>query len=155
MLSGLGAGAAMQAWQDALAAEQRAVFGYGLLGAHLHGSPQLALAVTCSNEHEELRDETETSIATGGLTPVAPAADYPDLYPVTTEAQAATVAARIEDGCAAAWRYLYAAAASTTDSRSHALRTTAQTALTASAVRATRWRKITDPSHATVAFPGL
>jgi len=143
------------AWQAALATEQRAAFGYGLLGAHLHGSPQLALAITCSDEHEALRDATEQAIAAAGLTPVAPAADYPDLYPVNTPAQSAALAVRLEDDCAAAWRYLYAVAADADSTHATALRSTAQSALTASAVRATRWRKITDPSAATVAFPGL
>lgn len=148
-------GALQDAWQAALAAEQRAAFGYGLLGAHLHGSAQLPLAISCSDAHEALRDSTEQAIAAAGLTPVAPAADYPDLYPVDTARQAAALAARLEDDCAAAWRYLYAAAAATASGRSRALRAVAQTALTASAVRATRWRKVTDPEKATVAFPGL
>lgn len=143
------------AWQGALAAEQRAAFGYGLLGAHLHGSPHLELAIACSNDHEELRDATELSIAAGGVTPAAPAADYPDLYPVADADQAAALAVRLEDGCAAAWRYLYAVAAGPAGSGMKALRATAQGALTASAVRATKWRKVTDPSAATVAFPGL
>ena len=143
------------AWQAALAAEQRAAFGYGLLGAHLHGSPYLALAVSCSDAHEALRDRTAEAIAAAGLTPAAPAADYPDLYPVTSAAQASALAPRLEDDCAAAWRYLYAVAAGSTDPRATALRTGAQSALTASAVRATRWRKSLDPAAATVAFPGL
>jgi hypothetical protein len=143
------------AWQAALAAEQRAAFGYGLLGAHLHGSPQLPLAISCSDEHEALRDATEQAIAAAGLAPAAPAADYPDLYPVRTAAQSGALAVRLEDDCASAWRYLYAVAASTAGTRADTLRATAQSALTASAVRATQWRKVTDPSAATVAFPGL
>jgi hypothetical protein len=143
------------AWQAALGAEQRAVFGYGLLGAHLHGSPRLPLAISCSDEHEALRDATEQSIAAAGLTPVAPAADYPDLYPVTSAADAGALAVRLEDGCAAAWRYLYAVAADAHGAQARALRAAAQDALTASAVRATRWRKVIEPSAATVAFPGL
>jgi hypothetical protein len=144
-----------EAWQGALAAEQRAAFGYGLLGAHLHGSARLPLAISCSNAHEQLRDRTAEAIAAAGLTPVAPAADYPDLYPVTSSAQAVALAPKLEDDCAAAWRYLYAAAASTPGSAARALRAPAQTALTASAVRAVRWRKVSDPSAAAVAFPGV
>jgi hypothetical protein len=143
------------AWQAALGAEQRAAFGYGLLGAHLHGSPQLPLAITCSDQHEALRDATEQAIAAAGLTPQAPAADYPDLYPVTSAAQAGALAVRLEDDCATAWRYLYAVAAQPNGTQARALRSTAQSALTASAVRATQWRRVTDPSAATVAFPGL
>jgi hypothetical protein len=147
--------ALIDAWQAALAAEQRAAFGYGLLGARLRGSARLGLAVRCSDEHEALRDSTALRIASAGLTPVAPAADYPELYPVSTAAQAVALAPRLEDYCAAAWRYLYAVAASTRGSRAATLRADAQTALTDSAVRAVRWRALTDPSAATVPFPGL
>jgi hypothetical protein len=143
------------AWQAALASEHRAAFGYGLLGAHLHGSPQLALAIACSDAHEALRDATEEAITAAGLVPVAAAADYPDLYPVTAAAQAAALAVRVEDGCAAAWRFLYSVAAESAGVSATRLRGTAQTALTASAVRATKWRLVTNPSMATVAFPGL
>jgi hypothetical protein len=136
------------AWQAALAAEHRAVFGYGLLGAQLHHSPRLALAIRCSDAHEALRDTTESAMVAARLTPVPPAADYPDLYPVTTAAQAAALAVRLEDGCAAAWRFLYAATAAP-GGRSPAVRAAAQTALTASAVRAVQWRQ------APVPFPGL
>ncbi|HEU5005969.1 MAG TPA: DUF4439 domain-containing protein [Jatrophihabitantaceae bacterium] len=148
-------GALEDAWQAALAAEQRAAFGYGLLGAHLHGSPQLPLAISCSDAHESLRNATEQAIAAAGLTPVAPAADYPDLYPVNTAAQAEALALRLEDDCAAAWRYLYATTANTTGTPAETLRDAALNALIATAVRATQWRKVTNPSAATVAFPGL
>jgi hypothetical protein len=143
------------AWQAALASEHRAAFGYGLLGAHLHGSPQLALAIACSDAHEALRDATEEAISAAGLAPVAAAADYPDLYPVNDPGQAAALAVHVEDGCAAAWRFLYSVAAESTGAPTTRLRSTAQTALTASAIRATKWRLVTDPSSATVAFPGL
>lgn len=149
------AGRSAAAWQAALAAEEQAVFGYALLGAHLRDSPHLAQAVTCSNAHESLRNDTASAIAATGLTPVAPAADYPDLYPVDSARQAITLAARLEGDCAAAWRYLYAVAATRSTRHDGRLRTGAQAALTASAVRATRWRKILDPASATVAFPGL
>ena len=55
---------------------------------------------------------------------------------------------------AAAWRYLYAQEASTASPRA-GLRGSAQAALTASAVRATRWRYLADPGHATTPFPGI
>jgi hypothetical protein len=137
------------AWQAALAAEYRAAFGYGVLGAHLHGSPQLGLAISCSDAHEALRDSTAQAIASAGLTPVPAAADYPDVYPVDDAAAARALAPRLEDDCAAAWRYLYAVAAATSGPQASGLRRSAQVALTASAVRATRWRGTTDP------FPGL
>jgi hypothetical protein len=143
------------AWQAALAAEHRAAFAYGLAGAQLHGTADIALVIACSDAHEQLRDSISATMTADGLTPIPPAADYPDLYPVTTGAQARAVAVRVEQDCAAAWRFLYAAAASATGIQATELRSTAQSSLTASAVRATKWRRIVRPSAATVAFPGL
>ena len=144
----------VNAWQAALAAEHQAAFGYGLLGPRLSGSQQ-TLAITCSDAHEALRDATQIAITTAGRTPVPPLADYPALYPVPDAKAARLLAVRLEDGCAAAWRYLYAQAARTSSASANALRRSAQPALTASAVRATQWRLITSPGHATTAFPGI
>jgi hypothetical protein len=140
------------AWQSALAAEQRATFGYGVLGPQLKGSDQ-ALAVACSDAHEQLRESTAASLQAAQVTPVAPAADYPDLYPVRSAAAARALAVRLEDECAAAWRYLYLAAAQTPGPSG--ARTAAQAALTASAVRATKWRASVNPGAATTPFPGI
>ena len=145
----------VDAWQAALSAEQRAAFGYGLLGGHLHGSPQLSLAVGCSDAHETLRDATAQALTGAGVAPQPPAADYPELYPVTSPAQANALALRLEQDCAAAWRYLYAAAAEDPSARARAVRPSAQAALTASAVRAVQWRTIVTPASPSVAFPGL
>jgi hypothetical protein len=142
-----------KAWQAALAAEHQAAFGYGLLGPQLTGADQ-QLAVACSNAHEALRDATEQALAAADVIPVPPEADYPQLYPVVDAASARKLAATLEDDCAAAWRYLYARAASTAKPPA-GLRTSAQSALTASAVRGTRWRYRTDPAHATTPFPGV
>lgn len=142
------------AWQGALAAEHEAVFGYSLLGPRLSGG-QLQLAVACSNAHETLRDATSNALAAAGLSPQPPAADYPALYPVRNAAAARALAVHLEDGCAAAWRYLYAQAAATRGPRARALRAAAQHALTASAIRAVRWRAITSTRHATTPFPGF
>jgi hypothetical protein len=142
------------AWQAALAAEHRAVFGYGLLGPHLRGSDQV-LAIACSDAHEQLRDRTSTTLAASGATPVAPEADYPALYPVASAAAARALAARLEDWCAAAWRYLYLVAASSTGALANSARTAGQTALNATAVRATKWHDVIDPAKATQPFPGI
>lgn len=147
-----GEDAVVAAWQAALAAEHQAVFGYGLLGPRLRGGAQ-RLAVACSDAHEALRDATEQALAAAGLAPVSPAADYPGLYPVPDASAAAGLAARLEDECAAAWRYLYAQTASTAAPPA-GLRATAQDALTASAIRAARWRHLLDPARATTPFPG-
>jgi len=144
----------MGAWQAALASEHRAVFGYGVLGPHLRGAEQ-ALAIACSNAHEQLRDRTEDALVTAGATPVQPLADYPDVYPASTTTAARTLAAQLEDNCASAWRYAYFAASSETSPLATQVRAAAQAALSASALRATKWRVIIDPTHATVAFPGI
>ncbi|MGI8678524.1 MAG: ferritin-like domain-containing protein [Jatrophihabitans sp.] len=142
------------AWQGALAAEHQAVFGYGLVGVRLSGAER-QLAVTFSAAHADLRDSQQTAIAAAGLTPVVTEADYPSLYPVGDALAARHVAVRIEDACAAAWRYLYAQATASAGTRAAALRPAAQQELTASAVRATRWRVLVNPAQATTAFPGL
>jgi cytosine/adenosine deaminase-related metal-dependent hydrolase len=142
------------AWQAALAAEHQAVFGYALLGPHLSGADQ-QLAVANSDAHESLRNRTEDSLGAAGLTPVAPRADYPTLYPVPSARAARALAVRLEDACASAWRFLYAQAASGAGAGATGLRTSAQSALTASAVRASRWRVIVDPARPTTAFPGI
>jgi hypothetical protein len=141
-------------WQAALAAEHRAVFGYSVLGPHLHGADQ-ALAVACSDAHEQLRDRTEAAIQAAGAVSVPPAADYPDLYPVSSVAAARQLAVRIEDDCAAAWRYAYFVAASASTAQARHVRAVAQTSLSTSAIRGTKWRLVIDPAHATVAFPGI
>jgi hypothetical protein len=148
------ASAVDSAWQAALAAEHQAVFGYGVLGPHLTGTDQ-RLAVACSDAHESLRDSTVSAMAGAGLRPVPSQADYPALYPVAAAAAARSLAIRLEDDAAAAWRYLYLQAASTHGNHARALRGLAQKALTASAVRATQWQAIVSPAHATTPFPGI
>lgn len=140
------------AWQAALAAEQQAAFGYGLLGPHLRSADDIALAHDHAAAHEALRDGTAAALAAAGRTPGDPPADYPGLYPVADATAARRLAARLESDTAAAWRYLYAVAASARDEprvQMPALRRTAQSALTGAAVRAVRWRGTPVP------FPGV
>ena len=140
----------IDAWQAALAAEQQAAFGYALLGPRLPASQQ-QIARSAQAAHEATRDATAVAIAHSGTAPHAPAGDYPALYPRADAPR--TLAADLEDDCAAAWRYLYAEAATVkTDT---ALRAEAQAALTASAVRATRWRKLSGAPRAVQPFPGV
>ena len=142
------------AWQAALAAEQRAVFGYSVLGPHLSGGDR-SLAADCSDAHESLRDATSAAMTTAQLTPQPPLVDYPDVYPVTGARRGRTLAAELEDDCARAWRYLFAQAAARGAAAGARLRPGAQEALTASAVRAVRWRRIVDPGNASTPFPGV
>jgi hypothetical protein len=142
------------AWQAALAAEHQAAFGYGLLGPRLSGAAQ-QYAVTCSDAHEALRDATEQAMAAQHLRPVPPQVDYPALYPVPDAAAARALAARLEDECAVAWRALFARVAALPGATAAARRDDAQQRLSAAAVRAMTWRRFTDPTRATRAFPGI
>jgi hypothetical protein len=139
------------AWQAALAAEHQAVFGYALLGVQLRG-PQQRFAVSCSDAHEALRDATETAMSEAGVRPVPPQPDYPTLYPVSDAPAARALAVRLEDACAAAWRYLFAQAAL---DHAAARLGEAQDALTASAVRAVQWRRLAGTAAASQPFPGV
>jgi hypothetical protein len=147
--------ALVDAWVAAYAAEEQAVFGYGLAGPYLPTPAQIALAMSCMSAHESLRDSTAVALLDAGHQPPPPPADYPQLYPVSVGTVAITLAVRLEQEAAVAWRYLYAQAASTRGAQATALRTSAQTALTASAVRGVQWRRTLTPASATVAFPGI
>lgn len=140
--------AVLTAWQGALAAEQQAAFGYTVLGPHLPADRQ-DRARACQTVHEQLREATADAIAAAGGTPRAPLGDYPALYGVAP----LTLAAQLEDDCAAGWRFLYAALA---EAPGHfpAQRATAQQRLTDSALRATKWRLLAGAPRPTVAFPG-
>jgi hypothetical protein len=143
------------AWQAALAAEHRAAFGYPLVGAQLSGA-QRALASACERAHNTLRDLTMAQLVASGQTPVAPLGDYPQLYPARGAGPAIRLAIRLESDCAAAWRFLYAAAAQQAPTAAlRTLRRDAQTALSAAAVRAVRWRQASGAGPLSVAFPGI
>lgn len=143
----------VDAWQAALAAEHAAVFGYGVLGPHLSAADQ-DLARASERAHQTVRDGTEDALTAARVTPVAPLADYPELYPVADASAARRAAVGLEDRCTAAWRFLYLRAAATSGPLARRVRASAQIALTSGAVRAARWRSLSTPTDVTVAFPG-
>lgn len=153
--------ALVDAWQAALAAEHQAVYAYALIGPRVSAA-DTGLVRSCAASHAALRDSTSAALLAAGTVPVPPRPDYPGLYPVPDAAAARAVAVRVEDACAAAWRVLYATAAASAGPRpsgvAPSLRTTrgtAQHGLTASAVRATRWRVRTGAASAATPFPGI
>lgn len=151
--------ALLAAWQGALAAEHAAVFGYQLLGPHLDAADQPA-ARRCEADHVAARDVTVAALLTAGQRPTPPLPDYPLPFPVSGSASARALAVRLEEGTAAGWRYLVASAAGSGDpavtpAMSVAARAGAVRELTASAVRAVRWRRLITPAAPTVAFPGI
>ena len=132
---------AVQALQAALAAEDAAVFGYGVAGAHLSGSRKSA-AEQHWTEHNEARDTLTAMISALGATPTAAQAFYRLPFRVHDAASAAALAAYLEDGVTRAYLGLVAVS----DQR---LRTFGALAMQAAAERAAFWRGTTE------AFPGL
>ncbi|MBV9793868.1 MAG: DUF4439 domain-containing protein [Actinobacteria bacterium] len=137
-----GAGAqGVQALQGILAAENAAVYGYGLAGAQLSGS-QLAATQQDWNLHREARAAVASMITARGGTPAPAAAAYRPPFAVNSAASARALAARLEDGLVQAYLGLVAV-----DNRD--LRAYGADEMQAAAIRAASWR------GTTVAFPGL
>lgn len=133
--------AAIAALQAALAAENSAVYGYGVAGAHLAGVKRAA-AVRNWVAHQNARDALTAMLAARGAQPVAAAAAYELPFGVHNAATAAALATVLEDRVSAA----YLGLVGLTDA---ALRAFGARAVAAAALRATAWR------GSTLAFPGL
>jgi hypothetical protein len=131
----------VQALQGVLAAENAAVYGYGLAGAQLSGS-QLATTQTDWNLHREARVAVAAMITARGGTPAPAAAAYRPPFAVNSAAAARALAAMLEDGLVQA--YLGLVAVDDSDLRAYGAGE-----MQAAAIRAASWR------GTTVAFPGL
>jgi Domain of unknown function (DUF4439) len=136
-----GSVSAVQALQAALAAEDAAIFGYGVAGAHLSGSRKSA-AEQDWTAHNEARDTLTAMISALGAAPVAAQAFYQLPFGVHDAASAGKLAAYLEDGVTRAYLGIVAVS----DQR---VRTFGALAMQASAQRAAFWRGTTE------AFPGL
>jgi Domain of unknown function (DUF4439) len=132
---------ALSALQTALGAEDAAIFGYGVAGAHLVGSNQSAAAQDWTG-HNEARDTLAAMISALGAVPVAAQASYQLPFPVHDTASAMALAAYLEDGVTRA----YLGVVAVSDVR---LRNFGALAMQGSAQRAAYWRGNTQ------AFPGL
>ena len=132
---------ALQALQAALAAEDAAIFGYGVAGAHLSGSRKAAAEQDWTG-HNEARDTLTTMISTLGVTPTAAQAYYRLPFSVDDAVSAAKLAAYLEDGVTRAYLGLVAVSG-------RKWRTFGALAMQAAAGRAAFWRGTTE------AFPGL
>jgi hypothetical protein len=129
------------ALQAALAAENAAIFGYGVAGAHLTGSSQAA-AEQYWTEHNRARDTLAATISARGATPAAAQAAYQLPFRVHNASSAERLAAYLEDGVTRAYLGLVAVS----DQR---LRRFGAMAMQDAAQRAASWR------GSTQAFPGL
>jgi len=132
---------AVAALQAALAAEDAAIFGYGVAGAHLSGNRQSA-AERYWTGHNEARDTLAAMISGLGATPVAAQAFYQLPFPVHNATGAMALAAYLEDGVTRAYLGIVAVS-------SQRLRNFGALAMRAAAERAAYWRGTTQ------AFPGL
>jgi Domain of unknown function (DUF4439) len=137
----------LAAVQAALGAEHAAIWVYGLVSAFL--PEQFDVPVNeGSTAHRARRDATERLLADAGETPRPPEPAYVAPKPVTDQASALGVLVVAESDSAVAWR----AVLERTEDRE--LRKTALEALTAAAVRATRWRRAAGQRPSAPAFPG-
>lgn len=137
----------IDALQGALAAEHAVIWGYGVVGAVATGD-LLGRVRVAQEAHRTRREETLASLRALGEVPVEPEASYELPFDVRDVPAGLRLAAQLEDGCAAAWRYVLGQ----TDDAD--LRATALAALVACAVQAVRWRREAGVSPATLAFPG-
>jgi Domain of unknown function (DUF4439) len=148
----------LQGWQQALASEQAAVFGYGQLGPHLSAGPQLVLARSSEQAHRAQAALASVALqALGGGPAESPAPSPPSA--VSDDSSAVDLAVELEEATAEAWRFLLAALAAGSasgggDSTAQS-RVTAVAALTAAAVRAVQWRQLRSDSSPSVPFPGI
>jgi hypothetical protein len=129
------------ALQAALAAENAAIFGYAVAGAHLTGS-SLAAAEQDWTRHNEARDALAAMIRRLGAAPTATRAFYQLPFRVHDATSAMALAAYLEEGVTRAYLGLVAVS----DQR---LRRFGALAMQDAAQRAAFWR------GSTQAFPGL
>ncbi len=127
--------------QAALAAEHAAVYGYGIVGAHLTGAAFTAARADWV-AHQVARDTLESMLRSAGLAPVAAAVAYRPPQPVHGSATAISLAVTLENRVAAAYLDLVAAV-------SPGVRKLGAREVVAAAIRAASWR------GRTVAFPGF
>ncbi len=138
-----GAGAALAALQQALAAEQAAAYGYGVVGAHLTaGSAASAAANNDWVAHLKAANQLTAMISARGGQPVAAAVAYQLPFPVTSATTAQRLAATMEDRVAEAYLAVVALP-------EPGLRSFGAQQVRAAALRAQSW------SGTTEAFPGM
>jgi hypothetical protein len=136
------------ALQTALAAEHAAVWVYGVAEAFISGALSSRL-VEGATAHQARRNATERMLIDAGTPPVPPEPAYLTPAPVTDAASAIQLVITAETDAAAAWRSVVERSQADPDLRGAALE-----ALTAAAVRATRWRASAGTTPLTVPFPG-
>jgi ferritin-like protein len=131
----------------ALAAEEAAIYAYGVLGVKLTGDGDRTEARAAEAIHRDRRDVLVSRLSALKASTAPSPAGYELPFAVSDRESAMKLAIQIEDGVAQAWRTVLPA---TTGSD----RSTALNALVDAAVRATRWRRLGEVTPATMAWPG-
>lgn len=135
----------MTTLNDALAGEHAAIFGYGVLGAHLSG-PALVLARQAEAAHRARRDALLVRLALASPAPAAADLAYALPFEVIDQASALRLAVGIEERTGDVWKAALADTAG--DDRHRAL-----DALTDCALRAARFRRVNGQTPGTVPLP--
>ncbi|MFF2144696.1 ferritin-like domain-containing protein [Kitasatospora sp. NPDC058190] len=135
-------GTSLPALQNALSAEHAAIYGYGVVGAHLPEDQQRADARTAYTAHQSQRDAWQRLLTTLGATPTPAAGGYQLPFPVTDAPTATKLAAHLETRLTTVYADLVAAVPTPQ-------RPTAATALRDCALRAHHWGAPDTP------FPGI
>jgi Domain of unknown function (DUF4439) len=139
--------AAAAALFDAVAAEHATIYGYGIVSAH-SSADENDLVSAAMAEHRERREAAIAMLTGRSAKAPLPAAGYQLPTPVNTPTDAANLAVRMEEDCAAAWRAAIEQATTEQD------RAFGVTALTEAAVATARWKQVLGTRPVTVAFPG-
>lgn len=138
---------AADALQGALAGEHAAIWGYGVVGAEVTDA-QLSGVRVVEQAHRARRGATANLLRSLDVDPVRAQPYYELPFPVDDPTSGLRLAVHLEQGVAAAWRFVLG------QIEDAELRRTALGALTESAIQATRWRLAAGTQPATVAFPG-
>ena len=139
------------AWFDAVAAEHAAIYGYGLVSAHVMADDNKLVSESIA-EHRNRREAAVTLMTERSIKVPMPAVGYQLPMAVDSPAAAATLAIRMESDCAVAWRAVLEQTSGGDNAEQD--RAFAGKALTECAVLAARWRVVQGGWPVTEAFPG-
>jgi hypothetical protein len=138
---------AMDALQDALAAEHAAVWCYTLIPAFLPAD-QVPAARSDADAHRALRGQLEQTLSDIGVQPVSAQPGYQTPKPVVDGPSAAALAVVAETDALAAWRSVVE------HTRERELRQAALDVLTKGTLRCAVWRTVVNAQPAILVFPG-
>ncbi len=131
----------------ALAAEEAAIYAYGLIGVNLTATRDRAEARAAEAGHRARRDVLVSRLAELNASTAPAPAGYDLPFEVTDADSALKLAIQVEDGVAQAWR-------ASLPATEGADRATSLSALTDAAIRATTGRRIAGVAPLTMPFPG-